>query len=261
MIKLNLGRNCLRYLIRLYAIKEIYLPFYSCNTLWQACRKEACKIKFYHIGRDFMPINKIPKEAYVLYINYFGMCDKICETLCQDYPNLIIDNTQAFYSDCRGLASFNSLRKFFSVPNGAYLYINSKTNPNLNKDTSSIFPAKMKNNYLEFLKNELFLDKQEVMFISDKVSEIMKTIDFEHDKTERLKNFWDYAEKYGKVNTITLTPSDKEIPYCYPLSTTNENVLTELKNYNYPLLSLWGEISKEFPEYKFVNNTVALPLI
>ena len=45
-IPLNYARNCLRYIIQTYNIKEIHLPYYTCPTVWQAIQKEDCKIHF-----------------------------------------------------------------------------------------------------------------------------------------------------------------------------------------------------------------------
>lgn len=260
MIKLNLARNCLRYLIRVYGIGEIYLPYYSCNTLWHAVKKEGCNIKFYHIGSDFLPLKKFPEDAFILYINYFGMCGDNCRKLEGEYPNLIVDNTQAFYSEPLGLASFNSLRKFFLVQNGAYLYTERVSEENFEQDKELFIPVTMREDYGKFLKNEHILDKENIKYIYPETENIMKNFDFEKDKNARLERFWEYHKIYNKYNSIKLVPTEKEIPYCYPLSTTDKNVQKEISDFGYPLLSLWGEISKEFPEYEFLNNTVALPL-
>ena len=115
-IALNSARNCLRYIIRAYNITEIYVPYYTCNVVWQAIRSEGCKIKFYHIDDKFMPVQEFQKEDFVLYSNYFGVCAGNVKILSEKYPNLIVDNAQAFYMPSLGLASFNSPRKFFGVP-------------------------------------------------------------------------------------------------------------------------------------------------
>lgn len=261
MIKLNLARNCLRYIIKAYEIKEIFIPYYSCNSLWSAVKKEDCNIKFYHIGKDFLPTENFNKTDYILYINYFGLCNKNVESLSEIYPNMIIDNTQAFYSEHRGLANFNSLRKFFNVQNGAYLFIEKELDEEFETDKYLFTPVSMQNNYEQFVKNELTLNKEEIKYIYPQNEEFMTDFGFEHDKETRLKKFWEYDEIYKDYNLISLKPKGNEIPYCYPLCTQNKTVQEQLKSYSYPLLSLWGEIQKDFPEYEFLNNTVALPLV
>ena len=65
-------------------------------------------------------------ENYILYTNYFGICTKNAKKLAKKYKNLILDNAQSFFTEPIGLASFNSARKFFGVPDGAYLFCNKK---------------------------------------------------------------------------------------------------------------------------------------
>ena len=113
LIKLNTARNCLRYIIRAYGIEEIYVPYYICPTIKSAIRKEKAKINFYHVDKKFMPVNDFGKDYFILYPNYFGICSKNVQILSKKYKNLIVDNAHSFYSDSLGLASFNSLRKFF----------------------------------------------------------------------------------------------------------------------------------------------------
>ena len=263
MIKLNLARSCLRYLINFYGIKEIFLPYYSCNTLWSAVKKENCKIRFYHIGNDFLPVQNFKKTDFILYINYFGLCTHNCKILSKKYPNLIIDNTQAFYSKPYGLACFNSLRKFFPVQNGAYLYMSEeKTVNNIYDEDEFLYTSvAMSENYEQFVKNELLLNNQEIKYIYPQIEVDMRNCDYEKNKQTRIKKFWEYHKIYNGYNRIKLTPDEDEIPYCYPLCTTDETVQARLKSYRYPLLSLWGEIQKDFPEHEFLNNTVALPLL
>ena len=112
-LKLNCARNALRYIIRAYTIKEINIPFYTCPVVWQAARSENCKIKFYHLDKNFMPAQNFGENDFVLYTNYFGICTKNAQILAKKYKNLILDNAQSFFTEKIGLASFNSSRKFF----------------------------------------------------------------------------------------------------------------------------------------------------
>ena len=78
-----------------------------------------------------MPSLEFNKEAYILYPNYFGICDKNVEKLVQIYPKLIVDNAHAFYAQPSGLASFNSARKFIPAKENAYLYFSNEKNTNM----------------------------------------------------------------------------------------------------------------------------------
>lgn len=261
LIKLNLARNCLKYIIRTYGIKEIFVPYYTCNTVWKAIREENCKINFYHINKSFMPDVEFNKNDFILYNNYFGLCNENCEFLSKKYINIIIDNSHSFYAKHSGLASFNSLRKFFKVQNGAYLYTTKKFQECFSVKDTELTPVTMQENYEKFLYNELTLNKEKnIKLISPKVEQIMNSIDFELDKQQRLTWYQKYTEIFDKFNTIKLKADEKNIPYCYPLNANDESILKPLSDNNVILLRLWGEIPKHFTEHQILNNTLALPL-
>ncbi len=283
--KFNLGRNCLKVIIRTYGIKEIFIPYYSCKTIWQAIRQENCKINFYHIDKDFMPMCEFPKDAYILYINYFGLFENNCRILSEKYKNLITDNTQAFYANHYGIASFNSLRKFFPVQNGAYLRIEKEPVLNFEHDSlklkineilrGKIFrhserSAESKDfaplndvcggiiDYEQFKQNELTLNDEPIKLISPEVEAQMGKIDFEQDKDNRVEIFKQYSKVFDKYNLIKLPPLNDNIPYCYPLCTNDDKILQKLDGMT--ILRLWDEIPQSFPEYEFVSNVASLPL-
>lgn len=261
IVKLNLARNCIKYIIKAYGIKEIFVPYYTCSVVWNAIRSLKCKVKFYHIGKDFLPLNDFSPEAYILYTNYFGICSDNCKLLSKKYKNLIIDNSQSFYSEPLGLVSFNSLRKFFNVQNGAYLYTSKIINENFATDKLNLTPVLMQRDYEKLLYNELFLNNEtEIKLISPKVEREMQQIDFEKDKSIRIELFKKYSKIFNFENKITITHNIEDIPYCYPFCPKDLEFLEPLTQNNFPILRLWEDINKKFPEYKFLNNTIALPL-
>ena len=128
MLKFDFARNALRYLIREYKIREIFIPYYLCEVIRHAVFAENCKPIFYHIDDNFMPSESFPTNSYILYPNYFGICDKNVKKLVKSYPKLIVDNAHAFYAKPKGFASFNSAKKFLPVKEGAYLWIGGGKN-------------------------------------------------------------------------------------------------------------------------------------
>ncbi len=256
--KLNLGRNCLKVIIRTYGIKEIFIPYYSCKTIWRAIREENCKIKFYHIDKNFMPACEFRPDDFILYINYFGLFNDNCEILEKKYKNLITDNTHAFYSPHFGIASFNSLRKFFPVQNGAYLYIKQEPQMDFGKDDLKLNNANIQDNYELFKSNELTLNTEPIKLISTEVENQMKTIDFEQDKEQRIEIYNKYAKEFNQYNLIKLPQLNNNIPYCYPLCTNKKDILQKLSTQT--ILRLWDDISESYPESEFLYNVGALPL-
>lgn len=261
IIKLNLARNCLKYICKAYGINKILLPYYTCPVVWNSLREESCEVKFYHIDKDFLPTEKFKKNDFILYTNYFGINSKNCKKLAKKYPNIIIDNSQGFFSEPLGLASFNSLRKFFNVQNGAYLFTSKQLEQVFEVDKIELQPVSMQEDYEKFLKNELFLDAQkQIKTISPKVEKMMNDIDFETESIKRVRIFKQYEKVLKNFNNIQLDLNSGDIPYCYPFSPNSEIIKRKLWSKNLVLLQLWKNFPKSFIESEFLNDTIALPL-
>lgn len=112
MNKFDYARDALRYIIRENNITEIYIPYYLCDVVRHAVVAEGAKPLFYHIDDNLMPCQSFPKENYLLYPNYFGICDKNIDKLVDIYPRLIVDNAHAFYAKPKGFATIYSPHKF-----------------------------------------------------------------------------------------------------------------------------------------------------
>ncbi len=261
IIKLNLARNCLKYICKAYGINKILLPYYTCPVVWNSLREENCEVKFYHIDKDFLPTEKFKKNDFILYTNYFGINSKNCKKLAKKYPNIIIDNSQGFFSEPLGLASFNSLRKFFNVQNGAYLFTSKQLEQVFEVDKIELQPVSMQEDYEKFLKNELFLDAQkQIKTISPKVEKMMNDIDFEAESIKRVRIFKQYEKVLKNFNNIQLDLNIGDVPYCYPFSPNSEIIKRKLWSKNLVLLQLWKNFPKSFIESEFLNDTIALPL-
>lgn len=122
-IKFDYAHSALEYLIKKYQIEKLHIPYYLCDVIRHSVVKAGCKPIFYHIDDEFYPAEPFDKESFILYPNYFGICDENVNKIVKKYPNIIVDNAHSFYSPPQGFACFNSERKFKKVPNGAYLYI------------------------------------------------------------------------------------------------------------------------------------------
>ena len=254
-IKLNTARNSLRYIIRTYDIKELYLPYYICPTLRAAIYKENCKIIHYHIDENFIPLQKFPDNAFILYPNYFGVCTDIVDDLLKQYKNLIVDNAHSFYSEPKGIASFNSLRKFFpTLRDGSFLFIKKNLDIDIQKDM--YFYELKQLTYEEICKNENRLDYEDIKYISDCTFFGLP----KEDKTVRINkfNYWQ-SRLNGK---IMLSPND--IPFVYPYIAKTEDdaniLVSELKKENIVVYRYWNNMPASYPEKIFYTNLVAIPL-
>jgi hypothetical protein len=259
-VKLNLARNCLRYIIKAYSIREIYIPYYICPTVISAIRKENCHIKFYHIGKDFFPkLENIPLEAFILYPNYFGICAKHVNTLSARYPNLIIDNAHNFYMPDCGLASFNSLRKFFNVKDGAYLYTSKLCEENFHPD-DYFYKTFDGLTYEDMKENEIRLNNQDIKLISSTTERYLNYINLEQEKLKRLENFKFFHERYKGINELNIELTNADVPFVYPLLSKNDNIVEELEQEGHIILRYWNTLPDNFEEYRFYRNLIPIPL-
>lgn len=144
-MKFRYARDAFGYLIQKYGIKEVFMPYYLCDVMRHTAVTHGAKPVFYHIDDDFLPVQDFPRDAYVLYPNYFGICAKNVEKLAKLYPKLIVDNAHAYFEKPSGFACFNSAKKFLPVKKGANLWI---------KDVCEecLSPEKP-----DFLRREMFL--------------------------------------------------------------------------------------------------------
>jgi len=124
-LSLNTGRNALELILRVRKYTKVYIPYYTCDVILEPFRKLNINYEFYSINKDLEPefnYSLLRDNEGFLYVNYFGIKDDFIPVLAKHCSNIITDNSQAFF--CRPLKdidTFYSCRKFFGVPDGAYL--------------------------------------------------------------------------------------------------------------------------------------------
>lgn len=268
-IKLNCARNCLRYVIQSFKIKELYFPYYTCPVVWQAAKKENCKINFYHIDENLMPIKEFSENDFIVYTNYFGICAKNVKRLTQKYKNLIVDNAQAFYMPRFGIASFNSLRKFFGVPDGAFLHTDKRLDSNFEKEISynkcdhllKRIDVSAQFGYEDFCKNdENFIDA-DIKLMSKLSEQIFSQINLDKAKDIRLKNF-EYLKKH-LTNEIEWTLDIDDVPMSFPYYSEDVNLRKKLILNKIYIAKYWDGIEENganINEVKLMNNLIHLPI-
>ena len=259
LIKLNLARNCLRYIIRAFGIKEIHMPYYICPAVWRAARKENCTVKFYHIDRSFLPAKEFAENDYILYPNYFGISSQNVRKLSRLYKNLIVDNAHNYFMPDCGLASFNSLRKFFNVKDGAFLYISKLSTENFPQDEYCYETCRHKT-FEDLCKNELRLENEPVKLISRCSEQLFEEIDKEQEKQKRLEIFKQLHTVLHGTNKLAIKLAKEDVPFVYPYLTDDENFAGKLENSGITVLRYWEAMPESFPEYDFYKYLVPVPL-
>ena len=226
--ELGSARTCLAYFIRAKGIKKLNVPAYTCPVVWSALEAEQCEAEFYEIDSDFLPTKEFKKDEYVLYTNYFGLCTSQAEWMSSHYENLIIDNSQAFYSAPQGAASFYSPRKFFGVPDGGLLISNAHLDEMIPQDISLdrmihlLKRIELGANaaYQDFKNSDKQLDNQPIKKMSNLTSFMLKGIDYEKTKQKRKQNFDFLHQTLGEKNIWKFSVRDDEVPLVYPFLPT-----------------------------------------
>lgn len=257
-ILLNSGRNALRYIIKIYNIKKLNVPAYTCKEVIESIKSEDCVIQFYNLNDSLLPIESFPSNEYVLYTNYFGVNNHNIKILERIYSNLIIDNSQSFYSPCQGLASFYSPRKFFGLPDGGFVLGNKKINLILEEDYSfnrcghllMRWDKGPEYAYSNFKRNDESLINQPIKIMSKLTQALMGNIDYERVKQQRINNFKVLNESLCNSNEMTLRLSDNQIPMVYPYLINSDKIRNKLIKNRIYVAKYWPEIDLIHP----INN-------
>ena len=227
-IRLNTGRNCLEYILQARGYKKVYIPYYTCDVVLEPFKKLGVPYEYYHVNIHLEMRDEIALKAgeALLYTNYYGLKQRYTEQLVQQYGNrLIVDNTQAFYAKpIDGIDTFYTCRKFFGVPDGAYLYTDKLLDVELEQDLSyermlsltkriDISPEA---GYQDFRDTSKALVGQPIKRMSKLTQRMMLGIDYEAVAQRRRANYQLLNEALGKENNLELPLEDDAVPMVYP---------------------------------------------
>ncbi len=273
-IALNTARNALVYLVKTKHISKIYIPYYLCDSVSNVCERENISYDFYHVGEDFTPrFNRtLGTDEYLYVVNYFGQLDTgIISDLKTQYGRIILDNVQAFFAQpIEEIDTIYSCRKFFGVPDGAYLYsnaaaVNLPTDISMNrmKHVLGRFEGQSASDYFsDFRDNDALFDDLSLMRMSKLTRNILGAIDYDNVILKRNENWKLLHAALGDKNKLCLhSPIG---PYMYPFYCENgvqvRKTLAEEKIF---IPTLWPNVldfdGSEL-EKDYVRNILPLPV-
>ena len=255
-IRLNTGRNCLEYILRAHRYKKVYIPYYTCDVVLEPFKKLGVPYEYYHIDIHFEIRDRIMlKEGEaLLYTNYYGLKQRYVEQLVAMVGNcLIVDNTQAFYAKpVAGIDTFYSCRKFFGVPDGAYLYTDKLLDMELEQDLSykrmdsltkriDLSPEAGYQDYHNISKS---LVGQPIKQMSKLTQRVMQGIDYEVSAQRRIANYLLLHEALGNENNIVLPLEDDAVPMVYPYLVPEEGLRERLIENKIFVARYWPSVSE-----------------
>lgn len=282
-LRLNAGRYALEYILRTRKYRKVYLPYYICDSVLQPFQRLGVAFEFYHINEQLEPATELhPDEGEaVLYVNYFGLKNRYASTFCYAYQNTILDQTQAFYSeqgnkyDDKSIQcdTFYSCRKFYGVPDGAYLYTDCLLDEELQQDESferMTFLTKRidrtpQEGYADFRANDKLLSTIGLRRMSRLTEGLMQGIDYTAKANKRIHNFHVLDKALRDTNRFKWNMDCDTVPLVYPYYVEDGARLRQhLIDHQVFCARYWPNVLEwckpDTWEYQLAQNLVCLPI-
>lgn len=276
-IALNTGRSCLEYILRVRGYRKVYLPYYSCDVLLEPFRKLNVKYSFYHINERLELDENIQLSdgESILYINYFGLKQGYVDALAVKYgKQLIVDNTQAFYSKpIEGFDTFYSCRKFFGVADGAYLYCDQSLDMELEQDQSwnrmdyllkriDVSPEAA---YNDFRSESVKLKNNPIKKMSPLTHRILSSINYKQIASRRRENYQLLFDALKNTNSVSMPLTSNAVPMVFPYYIESGARLRQyLIDHEVFCARYWPNVldscSPTDREYLLAENLVCIPI-
>ena len=185
--------------------------------------------------------------------------------------SIIMDNTQAFFQKpIFGIDTIYSCRKFFGVPDGAYLSTDTFLEEDIEFDLSKNrmehilgrFEGQASDYYINFQKNDEAFKELPLRKMSNLTRNILGAIDYEKVRVARNSNFNYLHEKLNYKNILNIKVPDGAFAYPYYNKNGIETrkKLAEKKIY---IPTLWSNVlsknDKSSIEYDYAANILSLP--
>jgi len=274
-LRLNTARNCLEYLLMARQYTMLYIPYFICSVVLEPLEKLKINYRFYRIDASLDPVfdQELSSGEGLLYVNYFGMKQNTVKELSRKYKNLIIDNSQAFFAEpLAGVDTYYSARKFFGVPDGAYLYTNSVLDMDFQQDVSfdrmrhllKGVDQGLENGYADFRHNEELLNHQPIKKISNLTEKILMSVDYDRVKNQRLGNFHDLESLLKSQNTFSWKLGQGDVPMVFPFLSEVEGLKQKCISEKIYVATYWPNVlewcRESDWEYKLSSQCVFLPI-
>lgn len=273
-IALNCGRAALEYLIKAKGIRKLYVPYFCCDSIAQPCRRCNVEYEYYHIDSGFYPIfDKLLGEDEWLYIvNYYGqISNQQIEKYKKAYGRIIVDYAQSYFQmPVDGVDTLYTCRKFFGVPDGAFLYTDKHLH-DLEQDESferihyilGRYERSGSEFYEESVANNKLFATESLKSMSKLTTNLLRGIDYDVVKKCRTDNFAYLHEHLGWRNKIQLTIPDGA--FMYPFYSENGMaVRKELQKKQVYIPTLWPDVfnvcNECSLEYDYAMNVLPLPV-
>jgi hypothetical protein len=232
-IALATGRSCLQAILKYQQPARCFVPHYTCNATLAPFLELGIELVFYELDSSLCP-QKTPRlndgELFLL-TNYWGLQRALAASLSRRYRDrLVVDDTHDFFSSGHYPESwsFTSARKYFGIPDGAFLQppIHVRPADVVPEDTETFQAISLQHlmNRKRGLQSQAFHEYQDyekslptsLCRMSNYSRLMLSLIDMKSAKRKRQQNFAMLAESLNESNRITLSPAADSSPFVYP---------------------------------------------
>jgi len=237
-------------------------------------KKNGYEFEFYNVNSEFLPVfnNNLSKDEYLYIVNYYGQLtnEKIFE-LKQKYKRIIVDNTHSFFQKpLDGIDTIYSCRKFFGVPDGAYLSTDRKLSEELEIDVSKErmthllgrFEGSASDYYVNFQETDELFNNEPLKRMSNLTHNLLGAIDYERIRQIRNENYSYLESKLKGKNILKLDVPDGAFAYPFYIKNGIE-IRKELAKKKIYVPTLWPNVLEstfeESVEYQYTANILPLP--
>lgn len=229
-LKLTTGRACLNYVLQKIKPSKVYVPFYCCDALFEPMVLNNIDYEFYEINSqlEIKKLPKVEKNEIIICCDFFGVKTNYIKSLIPIYEKqLVIDNSHSFFLKqySPNNISFTTARKYFGVPDGAFLYMhdnefcdvsNIKRNENVSiKHNLNRLLGHQEKAFSEFVAYEKTLGS-EIEKISILSEKILSTMNYSEVRKARNENFSFLFNELNELNNLIIDKNEADC-FCYPL--------------------------------------------
>lgn len=268
------ARSCLLYLIQKRKIQKVYLPEFMCDCVEIVLKRADIAYEFYKIDERFHPLfeGSLKQGEYLYVVNFYGQLTQLeLSEYKKRFDQLIVDNTQAFFQPpVEGIDTFYTCRKFFGVPDGAYLSTDLSLDEEYPKRSahdriSHILGRNEKSAteyYNAFIENEADFDTNEIHLVSDLSKNLLGAIPYEEVKAARTQNAAVLHKLLKKYNQLDYRPI--EGTFSYPLLVAKgEGLRKHLIQHKIYVPLLWPNVIQDSVPtslaYRYAMNILPIP--
>ena len=206
--------------------RKLWFPSFICPSVAEVfdILGDRIELRKYNVGQDLEPVNATPSDQDLYYsYSVFGLSGAV------DRPGAIVDYAHSFFAEAApGQHTLYSARKFFGVPDGAFLrthlHIVSDNPFRLDNDALYLLlrhDQGPESGYSTFQSWEKRIFSGKVHGISNLSRKLLSSIEYDPIKRRRVGNFSILHNNLRQINDLTshidkaLTTANF-IPFSYP---------------------------------------------